>query len=94
MVIPGKLYEYLAAHKPIINITKEDAETSGIIAECKAGKTFNRNQLPALTDYLEKLVKEWNEKGSLNLSGHEKQVEQYSRSKIARYLQELIQNRS
>ncbi|GAA4754864.1 glycosyltransferase family 4 protein [Flavisolibacter ginsenosidimutans] len=94
MVIPGKLYEYLAAHKPIINITKQEAETSAIIAECKAGETFDRNQLAALTAYLEKLVLQWREKGAIDLSDNDSQVKQYSRSEIARHLQELIHSRS
>ena len=90
MVIPGKLYEYLAAQKPIINVTKQEAETSAIIATCKAGETFDRHQLSALTAYLEKLVRLWKEKGTLNLSGNEKQVQQYSRREIAHQLQSFM----
>ncbi|RYZ27157.1 MAG: glycosyl transferase family 1, partial [Chitinophagaceae bacterium] len=37
MVIPGKIYEYLAAAKPIINITRKDAETAALISDCGAG---------------------------------------------------------
>lgn len=90
MVIPGKLYEYLAAHKPIINITKQEAETSAIIEECKAGETFDRNQLSALTKHLEKLVLQWKEKGALDLSDNDSQMKQYSRNMIVQHLQELI----
>jgi glycosyltransferase involved in cell wall biosynthesis len=94
MVIPGKLYEYLAAQKPIVNITKPEAETSAIIDECKAGKTFDRTELPALTNHLKKLVGEWKEQGSLDLSGNKAQIQQYSRRAIAQCLQQLIDNRS
>lgn len=93
MVIPGKLYEYLAAGKPIVNITKQEAETSAIIARCEAGKTFDRTQLNELTAYLESLVLAWQEKKSLRRSNSGLQIESFSRKAIAAHLQQIIEQR-
>ncbi len=94
MVIPGKLYEYLAARKPIINITKATAETSGIIAACKSGQTFERSKRTELIEYLERLVIEWKEKGSLDLPAANYAVMSYSRKAIVQHLRKLINKRS
>jgi glycosyltransferase involved in cell wall biosynthesis len=71
MVIPGKLYEYLAAEKPIINVTKLTAETAKIINECGAGKTFDRGMQEGLEAYLNHLLTEWLQTKNLDLSSNE-----------------------
>jgi glycosyltransferase involved in cell wall biosynthesis len=68
--IPGKLYEYLAADKPILNLTIPEAETAAIIARCKAGKTFSRKQSAAMTKWLAELAQQWQQQGHCNLSSN------------------------
>jgi glycosyltransferase involved in cell wall biosynthesis len=67
MVIPGKIYEYLAAKKPVCNITVTDAETANILAKNKAGETFNRNMEDQLTVWLESQVEVWKKNGNLDI---------------------------
>ncbi len=88
MVIPGKIYEYLAAGKPIINITKPEAETAALIEENKAGKTFDRNKPEEIATYLEELEQKWEAEKSLDMvtAG----VKKYSRSEIAVKLSENL----
>jgi len=83
MVIPGKLYEYLAAQKPIINITRHTAETAAIIKRCSAGKTFERQEQKLLEDYLHLLIKKWMENKDLTLVGNEAMIAAYSRNHLA-----------
>lgn len=52
MIIPGKIYEYLATGKPILNITLPEAETAEIIAITQSGKTFGREEDVALMAWL------------------------------------------
>ncbi|MCW3073840.1 MAG: glycosyltransferase family 4 protein [Flaviaesturariibacter sp.] len=82
MVIPGKIYEYLAVQKPIINITKKDAETAAIIESCQSGKTFERSDQNALEDYLNELILEWCKDGKLSPVGIEQNIKAYSRREI------------
>lgn len=85
MVIPGKLYEYLAAHRPIINITVPDAETATIIADCSAGKTFSRTEQEAITDYLLQLIN--SKQNSVNaMPSNIHKVSRYSRQNEAALL--------
>ncbi|HYH14372.1 MAG TPA: glycosyltransferase, partial [Flavisolibacter sp.] len=68
MVIPGKVYEYLAAQKPIVNITKTSAETAQLIEQCAAGKTFDRNMQGEIEYHLEQLVLNWQKKQTLDIN--------------------------
>ncbi len=54
--VPGKLYEYLAAEKPIINLAPTDGESAEIIAQYQAGKTFERHQAADIARYLVELA--------------------------------------
>jgi glycosyltransferase involved in cell wall biosynthesis len=93
MVIPGKVYEYLAAQKPIINITKETAETAVLIGLCKSGQTFNRGMQPQLEAYLTELIAEWMQKKNLDLQHDGNVTEQYSRGAITEELTRLLERR-
>lgn len=42
-ILTGKLFEYLAAKKPIIGIGPEDGDAASIIRECASGEFFSRN---------------------------------------------------
>lgn len=93
MVIPGKVYEYLAAGKPIINIAKKNSELASIINTCSAGKTFERNDKEALILYLKQLVQEWTARKNLHLFNNDGQeVKQFSRKEIAEHLQRIIEH--
>ena len=90
MVIPGKIYEYLAAHKPIINITKTSSETSDIVSMCEAGKTFDRNMQWQLENYLETLIKEWTVSNTLDIVSNEEIVWRFSRTAITNHLIDVL----
>jgi glycosyltransferase involved in cell wall biosynthesis len=89
VIIPGKIYEYLAAWKPIINITRPESETAYLIEQCKAGKTFSRDKQDELEEYLNALVKAWMIKKTLDLPYNE-QVKQFSRKHIATELEGFL----
>lgn len=55
LVIPGKIYEYLAAKRAIINITKHTSETAKLIKFCDCGETFDRHETEELKNYLYQL---------------------------------------
>mgnify|MGYP001557342558 FL=1 len=51
--VPGKLFEYLAVGKPILNIGPAAGESASIIARCAAGATFERDQPDAVAEFLQ-----------------------------------------
>jgi glycosyltransferase involved in cell wall biosynthesis len=87
-ILTGKLFEYLAARKPIVCIGPEDGDAAEIINECKAGKTFERNKDTELTEYLDGLVKDW--KSGKDISVKNDTYKKYSRRSQAMELSEII----
>lgn len=90
MVIPGKLYEYLASRKPIINISTLKSEAASIINECEAGKTFSRNMENELIEYLFSLSDRWKVNPNLDLGEKNIQYKNYSRHNEAKKLSNII----
>lgn len=85
MVIPGKIYEYLASGVPILNITNPEAETAHIIEKCSAGATFGRNMKPELADWL------WNiYTGKIVIHPDKNRIVSYSRKSQAEDLISFI----
>ncbi len=87
-LIPAKLFEYLAARKTIVCLGPPDCEAAKIIEECKAGKTFDRNMIEQLTDYLKQLVSQWKQDKDLDVKND--LFEKYSRHNQAKKLAGII----
>ncbi|ADV50709.1 hypothetical protein Celal_3444 [Cellulophaga algicola DSM 14237] len=86
-IIPGKLFEYLAAKRPILAIGPKNWDVSAILEDTKAGKTFDYTE----DVKLKKLLLEWFEAyktSSLNIAATN--INKYSRRELTRKLAELI----
>lgn len=79
-ILTGKLFEYLAAEKPIICIGPPDGDAARIIDACKAGETFSRDEQERLTVYLTNLIS-----GSVSKPAGVN-VQNYSRKNLTRQL--------
>jgi glycosyltransferase involved in cell wall biosynthesis len=84
----GKLFEYLAACRPIISIDAPDSDASVIIDECQAGKSFTRDDYEGIRDYLEYLVREYKSNDEV-ISGNGTYIN-YSRRKLTGKLSGII----
>ncbi|MEZ4907332.1 MAG: glycosyltransferase family 4 protein [Saprospiraceae bacterium] len=51
-ILTGKIFEYLATNNPILCLGPENGDAAEIIEQCNAGKTFNRNQINDIKEYL------------------------------------------
>lgn len=78
--IPGKLFEYLAARTPILNIGPLDGDAARIIHDCKAGETVARDR-DIIVEQLKVLHAEAFEKG---LFGESSKVADFSRQQCAK----------
>lgn len=76
IIIPGKLYEYLAARKPIINIGMKDSNTAKIIEECNAGINVDRSEKSEITSFFTKWLQGMN---SPPFVFNEEKINTYSR---------------
>ena len=84
----GKLYEYLAACRPVIAIDSPHSDAAAIIEECQAGKTFLRDNHEGIRDYIEHLIGEYKKAGEVR-SGNGLHTN-YSRRKLTGKLSRLI----
>lgn len=89
-ILTGKLFEYLAAQKPIICIGPPDGDAAEIINECNAGRTFGRDSENQIYEYLENLVNYW--KNNKDLSIENENYKKYSRLSQAKELAGIIHN--
>ncbi len=89
--IPGKIYEYLAARKPIINIAPADSDVAEIVANCESGKTFERTDEVDISAYLNELYNLWARNKQLDLqSRNNSAYTQYSRHNETMKLGKII----
>jgi len=86
-IITGKIFEYLAAKKPILLIGPEDGDAANIIRETSSGVVVNYNNRQKMKDKI-MLLYEASQKGEGIQVG--KNIEQYSRKSLTRNLSDLL----
>lgn len=86
-MIPGKLFEYLAAKRPIIAIGPKKSDVADILEETNSGKIFENNDSPEIKEYLSELFENFREgKSTAQSTG----IEKYSRKEITGNLVNLL----
>ncbi len=86
-ILPGKMYEYMGAKRPILCIGNPDGDGAKILEECNAGKTFH------FTDDTEKVVQFLEEMlNATNYLGKEAEVLKYTRKNQAEAYKKLLLN--
>ena len=90
--LPGKLFEYLAARRPILCIASPNNDIRRIIAENNAGQSFDYSEETEMLQFLEKQKTDWetNKISQLTNTGFLK----YSRKNLTKNLVELLENLS
>ena len=88
-IIPGKLFEYMVSHRPIIAIGPEDSDVSKIISTTNTGKYFNYSDYDVLKHTI--LEYYYGFKNN-NLQTYPIGLEQYSRKALTKSLSKLILN--
>lgn len=67
--IPGKVFEYLAADKPILCIGAQDGDCARVIHEANAGKTFNIHQSEEIKSFISEVISgEWNNRSNTSIN--------------------------
>jgi len=86
-IIPGKLFEYMAAKRPLLGVGPRDWEVAGIVKETNTGSIFNHSDDIALKNVLLSWFENYR-KGELMITSSN--IEQYSRRELTRKLAEYI----
>ena len=66
-ILPGKVFEYLAASKPIICIGPAGSDADRLLWDCEAGQVFPYGAYDAMLEHLETLVAQWRVSPNLDL---------------------------
>ena len=90
-VLPGKLFEYLAARKPILGIGQPDGAMATIVSDASAGKTFGWEDRDSMKYEIDSLWQCFLE-GSSAYEG--KDISVYSRKLLSAKMAELMNNLS
>lgn len=86
-IIPGKLFEYMAAKRPILGVGPEHWEVSKLVAETKTGAIFDYKAHFQLKNVLLNWFQQY-QKQELNVTSVN--VAQYSRRELTRKLAEYL----
>ncbi|MEH6746524.1 MAG: glycosyltransferase family 4 protein [Maribacter arcticus] len=86
-IIPGKLFEYMAAKRPILGVGPKNWEVADIVSDTKSGCIFEYSDDIALKNVLLDWFAQF-QKGELSVSS--KDIEHYSRRELTRKLAEYI----
>ena len=89
-ILTGKLFEYIGARKPILNLGPTNGDAAEIIEECKAGETYDYSDCEGITNYLLGIIKNWKE-GEMSLAENETYLK-YSRKELTDSLIKVIQD--
>lgn len=83
-ILTGKLFEYLGSRRPVAGLGPVPGDAARILAECEAGKMFNRKQSAELEQFLESLLERW--RRGEDTSNPSTAYHKYSRKELTKQL--------
>ena len=88
-IIPGKLFEYMAAERPILAVGPKQSDVEKIIKDTNAGKYFNYDNLQEVKQYILECYEKYQQN---NLKIHGIGLQYFSRKKLTEKLAGIIKN--
>ena len=86
-ILPGKLFEYLAARRPILGIGQEDGAMARVLASTQAGVTAGWDNTAAIRRFLEQA---WQQQLAGGVPATSGDIAPYTRRALSRRLAELL----
>jgi glycosyltransferase involved in cell wall biosynthesis len=66
-ILPGKVFEYLAANKPILCVGPAGSDADNLLQECSAGQALPYQDATLMRETLEALIAQWRHNPNLDL---------------------------
>lgn len=86
-ILPGKLFEYLAARRPILGIGQTDGAMARVLADSSAGEMFSWSDEAGIRAYVERAWKMFHEGGIPRTAG---MIDNYTRQHLTHELAALL----
>jgi glycosyltransferase involved in cell wall biosynthesis len=87
LILTGKLFEYLAARRPVICIGPADGDAAKVIMETGSGKTFGFDETAGLKGELLQIFKQYR---SVGYVAENKNVEKYERKNLTKRMGQVL----
>ena len=87
-ILPGKLFEYLAARRPVLGVGTGEGAMAEVLKETGAGQIFDWNDRAGISDYVEHL---WSAFKSGEVMTTPADIEKYSRRMTTRKMVEIFE---
>ena len=87
-ILTGKLFEYLAAQRPILCLGPTEGDAAAILRDAKAGETHEYGDEKAIRKHLENMYQNWEQKTTPTCNAGV--VQSFSRKAVAGQLAEII----
>lgn len=88
-ILPGKLFEYLAAGKPILGVGTSEGAMADVLKETSAGKIFDWDEYDAVANYIDNCWDDF-KKGKTRTENAD--IIKYSRRELTRKMTTLFEN--
>lgn len=86
-IIPGKLFEYMAAQRPILAIGPQGSDIAPILQESGSGTFHSYKEMEATGNLVKQLFDQYRSEG---LSGTSAQIQSYSRKQLTGQMAEVL----
>lgn len=86
-ILPGKLFEYLAARRPVLGVGTREGAMAAVLQETGAGKIFDWDDAADIKEYMESC---WRDFCNGELTTADADIERFSRRSTTRRMAELF----
>lgn len=86
-VVPGKIFEYLAARRPVMGIGQEDSAAASILRECWAGDMYEWDQREQMHRFIEC---EWEKFVAGETDRMNSEIDRYERKELTARLTKIL----
>lgn len=86
-VLPGKIFEYLAARRPVLGIGQEDGAAATVLSDCRAGEMYDWDRTEQLRAFVDREWLRWRAGYDASIDSD---ISGYSRPALTQKLLELI----
>jgi len=87
-IMTGKIFEYLAARRPILSVPGDNDCVDNLLNETKAG--CSRKSIEDIAGQIKEWYAEWKQTGNVKYYGFSSAIKQYSYPEMARQTAELL----